>query len=791
MANGVFYANSSESVGLYGNTVYFGATYFEWLIFKVSPTTPDVPVGGTWDFTTNTGTAPAGWTTIPPTDYSGTVWMSMAIVDSANPTTIVWSMPGVFASVVGGAVYATAYADTFNGDGTTVNWTLTEDPVTVLNMDVSINGVTQVPTTDYTVVGKVVTTTTAAPLDSVILVKYRQALPVSYYGSASNVRFTPTGSIAATDVQAAITEVVTDLALSSGSGTVGYLPAGTGAVATTVQTKLRESVSVKDFGAVGDGVTDDTVAIQAALDALPATGGVLYLNAGTYKLNGVRLTCIDKSNISIIGAGMGLTIIDGSVGTGAFDTLIAFGSTSAGGTLVASLNNLRLSDFSVKGSGSSATTNHLITIRKTNGIIIERVEFSNGGYEVVYLDGSFTPRLAFDGLTVRDCYFHDCVGPLSYLIDINTLGGININIDGNKCERTAAAIYALGENVSITNNKFVDCVAGIIVGESNSTTTRSISSCVIANNTFTGLGILASTFGGVAQATSTGIYINAKSLAYADNTQDSGIICCNNTFKDSYANVPLILIDAQGNCSITENYASGLLNATSTSSIFIHTSYNSDVNSYVGINSTRINMYISRNVLEKKPAGLNLANGISIFSVNNLWVYLSGNIMDATSNGAYIQQVGNGFLPTITYDGDILLLNNTTYNLVSSNISPDSGGLPIYGSNINTVRTAQSQDVLTQIATRQLSGATPDVSKGALFYTNNGGATTITNLINSPSVCNTITILFYDGNTTVQHNANIKLNGSVNFVATAGSTLTLMKVLIGSLGWVEVGRSKP
>lgn len=77
-----------------------------------------------------------------------------------------------------------------------------------------------------------------------------------------------------------------DLVDGDGSSLVGFQQYGTGAVVRTAQDKMREWVSVKDFGAVGDGVTDDTVAIQSAVDHIHALGGgVITFHSGTYMVN--------------------------------------------------------------------------------------------------------------------------------------------------------------------------------------------------------------------------------------------------------------------------------------------------------------------------------------------------------------------------------------------------------------------------------------------------------------------------------------------------------------------------
>jgi hypothetical protein len=72
-----------------------------------------------------------------------------------------------------------------------------------------------------------------------------------------------------------------DLAAIGGDALVNSKRAETGAVARTVQAKLREYLSAKDFGAVGDGSANDTAAFQNAI----AAGSEIYVPDGTYMVD--------------------------------------------------------------------------------------------------------------------------------------------------------------------------------------------------------------------------------------------------------------------------------------------------------------------------------------------------------------------------------------------------------------------------------------------------------------------------------------------------------------------------
>jgi hypothetical protein len=96
---------------------------------------------------------------------------------------------------------------------------------------------------------------------------------------------------------------------STVTNTVGPIPSGGTYVTATGSTTARtiadrwgEVKNVKDYGAVGDGVTDDTAAIQAAIDSLGADGGTVEIPVGIF---GITNTLIvpDKATLAGVGAG--------------------------------------------------------------------------------------------------------------------------------------------------------------------------------------------------------------------------------------------------------------------------------------------------------------------------------------------------------------------------------------------------------------------------------------------------------------------------------------------------------
>jgi len=79
--------------------------------------------------------------------------------------------------------------------------------------------------------------------------------------------------------------ILAALAAPGGSALVGFLQAGTGAVARTAQNKMRDIVSVKDYGAVGDGDIDDRTAFVRAYTYAYSIGAAVYAPPGYYYIS--------------------------------------------------------------------------------------------------------------------------------------------------------------------------------------------------------------------------------------------------------------------------------------------------------------------------------------------------------------------------------------------------------------------------------------------------------------------------------------------------------------------------
>lgn len=226
------------------------------------------------------------------------------------------------------------------------------------------------------------------------------------------------------------TSALTTLAASNGSSLVGYVQTGTGAVATTVQARLRQSLSVKDFGATGDGTTDDTTAIQNALNA--GTGRSVYFPAGTYRFSSTLLV---KTKTTLIGEGMNKSILKLTSGFGAGTTAIR-NDIITGTVDVYYDTDLEFYGLTFDGNNNSTRTGELVAIAKVRNVTFSNCGFQNHTYIALALTAN-------SNMVVTECYFTNNGRPIPSTVSAPALW-------------TAATVLGTPYDVRVENNFFYD-----------------------------------------------------------------------------------------------------------------------------------------------------------------------------------------------------------------------------------------------------------------------------------------------------------------------------------------------
>ena len=227
----------------------------------------------------------------------------------------------------------------YTGDGSTVAYNLTANPQSEGNVSIYVDGVYQNKNT-FSLSGTTVTFSEAPPLNSAIEIVY------------------PTN---------------TDTLNGSVASAITYNQGGTGAQDRTVQSKLQDTVSVKDFGAVGDGVADDTAAIQAAISSRKS-GKILVPQSASYDygLLNAGSVYVNDADIATIGSDEKLT-----------------NGTFTGSATGWALSNFAYSANSITHStGTTATAIQTVAIKPwTNYMLTIDVSTSTYGRVDVVIDG--------------------------------------------------------------------------------------------------------------------------------------------------------------------------------------------------------------------------------------------------------------------------------------------------------------------------------------------------------------------------------------------------------------------
>jgi hypothetical protein len=231
---------------------------------------------------------------------------------------------------------------------------------------------------------------------------------------------------------------------------------------TPVLTGSVGEVNIKSFGAEGDGITDDTAAIQAAVDSVPSTGGKVYLPPGNYKISApINLR---TSNLSFVGAGAPATTLSYE-GLSQMVVIQALAGAPVSNVLIKGIrftNPLTGFDPNVgHGRGTIQTDTFLGNI---SDVTITEIFIDSTAIVGMVLGGE---RILVSNNTIRDTGQHG----------IYIVTGKDVRVHGNKLYRIGKGspiccqsniILVQADNVIISNNSisdFRDNTNGILVGD--------------------------------------------------------------------------------------------------------------------------------------------------------------------------------------------------------------------------------------------------------------------------------------------------------------------------------------
>lgn len=314
-----------------------------------------------------------------------------------------------------------------------------------------------------------------------------------------------------------------NLASDDGAGLVGFKSPLANSIKRTLHDKNNDLVSVKDFGVVGDGVTDDTAAFQAAIDSKKS----LYIPDGIYLISST-LTITATDSLCIAGNNFG-HVNDQTAGS-----VIKFTGSSSpairvqGGAIGAKISGLFLD---IQDSSSDGFDFGGAWYLKLQDCVVRNARYG------VYLHYD-TPDYFSGVAELTSCYFSKCTnGVKTSKVDINV--------------------------VKVDNCTFFDGVNGVLIGDSGSAS--SVRNFIVRDSLFeanTGydVGVVA---GGAQQLLVDGNYFEentASALARVYVTDDvhsprsSAVSITNNTFsKDTTGD--LIFLSGVSGVLVKQNWS--------------------------------------------------------------------------------------------------------------------------------------------------------------------------------------------------------------------------------------------